>query len=78
MLTTSLLLRSTGAAPPTRANYEHSTRLLLALQPAPHLRFDGYADEQTSGRVDPALGDAPRFAHRPGVNALAVERFEGR
>lgn len=79
MLASSLLTRSAGLTQSSQLTYEHSTRLLLALQPAPHVRFDGYSDNNSLQRDEQRPLDAERpFAHRAGVNALAIERFEGR
>lgn len=62
----------------------HTTKLLYSFHAAPHHRFDG--GEQGVAVYD---GAAPRdgagvdqrrsiWAHQPGVNALALERFDGR
>ncbi|TLS28057.1 hypothetical protein PpBr36_01700 [Pyricularia pennisetigena] len=62
----------------------HTNKLLYSFQAAPHHRFDG--GEQGVAVYD---GAAPRdgaaidqrrsiWAHQPGVNALALERFDGR
>lgn len=84
MLPLNLLSRSLGDISPCVLKTEYSTQLLRALQPAPHVRFD------TAQRVEERRQtEAPRrgeiledendaFAHQAGVNALAVEKFEGR
>ena len=85
MLTASLLSRSLGDASPSALRQEQSTRLLHALQPAPHIRFDNVVrpNEQNGGDApDTQRGvveeEQETFAHKVGVNALVVDRFEGR
>lgn len=68
-----------------------TTPLVYAVQQAPGLRFDGRgagggverrraagAGSGPSGRADEDDDGGPVWAHRAGVTALAVDRFEGR
>lgn len=88
MLTTSLLSRSLAQTSPRDLARAQNSRLIHALQPAPRVRFEGEA----SGRAE-AVGDGTGepddsnddeagvrtvFAHRAGVNAITVDKFEGR
>ncbi|KAL8392512.1 hypothetical protein RB595_002631 [Gaeumannomyces hyphopodioides] len=64
----------------------HTTRLLHSFHAAPHHRFDGGEQSITlygSGAAGPSrLADENErrsiWAHKSGVNALALERFDGR
>ena len=93
MLTTELLTRSIGdiTAKSTRQALLH--RQLLALQPAPRIRFDGQESNtaasarnavlEDDGDAESSIRDARNgsdtiVAHKAGVNALAIDRFEGR
>ncbi len=114
MLTTSLLSRALGTASPFSVAQIHTSRLLLAIQPAPGVRFVSTVDAQPKhgGNADAptatGLGDSVRGvmsrrdialsnagmeltssdaaveeehevkAHRAGVNAVVVDKFEGR
>lgn len=77
--------RSTGVLGPNEFARLQTTRFLASFGPAPHLRFDGgerggLAIQQDDAPGAPTAPD-PRttlWAHQAGVNALAVERFDGR
>ena len=51
-----------------------STRLLKSFRPAPRLLFDG-REQAVSGNSEDG---SSIWAHHAGVNALALERFDGR
>ncbi|KAK8087989.1 hypothetical protein PG997_002950 [Apiospora hydei] len=78
-----LFERSTGNLSPNVFARLQTTQLLHSLQAAPTLRFDGgergtvIQDDQTGPS---AIGGEKRaiWAHQSGVNALAIERFDGR
>jgi len=64
-----------------------TTRMLHALQPAPGVRFDNAAaapprpeprNDNGDEDEDGDGGTEKVYAHRAGVNALVVDRFEGR
>lgn len=88
MLATELLERSVGECSPFAFAQRQTSRLLHALQPAPDILFDGQA--QSHERSDEAVAanageqdasperQSARLAHKSGVNALAVDKFEGR
>lgn len=81
-----LFERATGGLGPNAFAKLEITRLLRSFQPAPQLRFDGgekgAAVDSGQGSSDPAnLNDDNKkdiWAHQAGVNALALERFDGR
>jgi len=82
-----LFERSTGVRGPQSFARLYATQLLSAIQPAPNLRFDG---GETSHSIDdddqrPESSSHTKeeavpkiWAHQEGVNALAIDRFEGR
>ena len=90
MLTTDLWERSTGESSPFAFAQKQTTRLLHALQPAPDILFDGQGDQsreplnESTSSTNAADQDASntgqslRIAHKSGVNALAIDKFEGR
>ena len=92
MLTTELLTRSRGVTSATSTAQTLIHRQLLALQPAPRIRFDGQEPNNTSKgsrrlRDDDfgesvvsggTRGEEACLAHKAGVNALAIDQFEGR
>ena len=114
MLTNSLLSRALGTASPFSVAQIHTSRLLLAIQPVPGVRFGSTVDAQckhgANADAPPAtwLGDSVKGvilrgniassnagmeltssnvageeehevkAHRAGVNAVVVDKFEGR
>jgi len=78
--------RSTGSLNPQAFSRLHTTALLHATQLAPKLRFNGGEKEEVvSGRaalvhIDASLESSrPKiWAHQAGVNALALDKFDGR
>ena len=75
-----LLSRSLGIFGPPTFQRAESDRLLQAIQAAPKVTFDSsdasLGDATQHGVVD---GENPEgWAHRAGVNALVIDRFEGR
>lgn len=77
-----LLNRSLGVTGPQALQQVQTTRLLHALQAAPNVRFDS-SDEIRSAPERPDRGEDERagsdvWAHRAGVNCLAIEKFEDR
>jgi len=78
-----LFERSTGNLGPNAFARLQTTRLLRSFQPAPHFRFDG-GETGVSGNIpdddddDADAAPVSLWAHQAGVNALALERFDGR
>jgi DNA excision repair protein ERCC-8 len=76
-----LFERSTGNLGPNAFARLQTTQQLRSFRPAPHHRFDG-GETGVSGSADDADGDdepaVSLWAHQAGVNALALERFDGR
>lgn len=71
MLTTDLLNRSLGELTPADFARDCASTLVHAIQPAPnHVYNGGYPAAST-----PVSG---HIAHGGGVNAMAIDRFEGR
>lgn len=76
-----LLSRSLGSIGPQSLQRAETNRLLHAVQPAPGIRFDGSDDTATPASISAAGGDralSDTWAHKAGVNALVIDRFEGR
>jgi len=86
MLATSLLSRSLADITPHSFARAQNNRLIHALQPAPRVRFNGDAGADVSSkqrRKENEDDDSDEegetvSAHRAGVNAITVDRFEGR
>ncbi|KAF3760802.1 WD40 repeat-like protein [Cryphonectria parasitica EP155] len=84
----SLFERATGALGPNVFAKLETTKLVRSFRPAPHFRFDGghkgsaTTDSTARGisRSAPANHEQGQdlWAHQAGVNALALERFDGR
>jgi DNA excision repair protein ERCC-8 len=75
-----LFERSTGNLGPHAFARLQTTRLVRSFRPTPHLRFDS-GETGVSGNVsDDDSSDPPisLWAHQSGMNALALERFDGR
>jgi DNA excision repair protein ERCC-8 len=75
--------RSTGSLKPNAFARLQSTHLVYDIQQAPSHKFDGgessWVDSETVGtEVDVDNGDVKACAHLAGINALVVDRFEGR
>ncbi|KAI0431683.1 WD40-repeat-containing domain protein [Xylaria sp. FL1042] len=75
-----LLDRSTGALGPNVFARLQATRLLTSFQPSPQYRFDGGERGVAvhDGEVSSSDAATSIWAHQAGVNALALERFDGR
>lgn len=78
-----LLNRALGSVPPNAFHIAQTERLVHHLEPAPGIRFSSRRaasnqsqDDTTSdAELDPA---ARVYAHKSGVNCLAIDQFEGR
>ena len=78
--------RATGGLGPNAFAKLETARLLRSFRPAPQFRFDGgekgAAVDNGEGSSDPAIPNTHHkkdiWAHQAGVNALALERFDGR
>jgi DNA excision repair protein ERCC-8 len=77
-----LFERASGNIGPNAFARLHLTQLLTSFQPAPKHRFDG--GERGTAVHHEADGSSASgsgshiWAHQAGVNALALERFDGR
>jgi len=88
MLTTALFSRSLAQTSPRDLARAQNSRLIHALQPAPRVRFEDEAPERAEAvgdgtgvlgdSDDDEVGGRTSFAHRAGVNAITVDKFEGR
>ena len=77
-----LLNRELGTVSPKALQQAETRRLLLALQAAPDIKFDG-TDAATAGPSQSHAGQVTGgrdgvWAHKAGVNCIAVDKFEGR
>jgi DNA excision repair protein ERCC-8 len=75
--------RSTGSLRPNAFARLQSTRLIYSIQQAPNYLFDGGESSKahlnaTGADVNQDDGSLKACAHIAGVNALAVDRFDGR
>lgn len=75
--------RSTGSLKPKAFARLQSTHLIYDIQQAPSHQFDGgesstVDSEAVNTEVDVNNDSVKAFAHLAGVNALVVDRFEGR
>lgn len=80
-----LLNRAQGFISPSAFHVTQTSRLLHLLEPAPGIRFNSHDNEANKKRSaeDLDLFDDGSllqevFAHRAGVNVLAVDQHEGR
>lgn len=77
-----LFERSTGNVGPNEFAKLHTSQLIRSFQPAPHFRFDGgergAVGATGNGDVVADGVKTPLWAHQAGVNALALDRFDGR
>lgn len=81
-MTSNLFGRALGSISPQTLQKAETSRLLHSLQAAPSIRFDG-SDGAAPARAQRRSGDEEDrpdsiWAHRAGVNSLAIDRFEGR
>lgn len=74
-----LLGRELGTVSPKALQQAETNRLLLALQAAPDIRFDG-TDATTNVASQSHGGQATEdvSAHRAGLNCITIDKFEGR
>ena len=80
-MTSNLFSRALGSISPQALQKAETSRLLGSLQAAPSIRFDGSdGTAQTKAQhirdEEDGIGDV--WAHRSGVNCLAIDKFEGR
>jgi len=73
-MNSSLLNRSLGTLDPPIFAREQQTRFLHALQPTP-IRFSGRAVSSSAAN---GVQDAETLAHPVGVNAITLDKWEGR
>ena len=81
-----LLNRALGSVTPVEFHVAQTTRLVHNLEPAPGIRFSSrraaaptHRPEDDVAPLDQELGaTAEVFAHKSGVNCLAIDQFEGR
>ena len=71
-----LLGRELGTVSSSTVQRTETNRLLLALQAAPRIKFDGSDGAAGLSHDTSNAGDV--WAHRAGVNCIAIDRFEGR
>lgn len=80
-MTSNLFGRSLGILSPQVLQRAETSRLLLALEAAPGVKFDsidGSAQQQNKREKNAVEKEEIVWAHRAGVNCLAIDRFEGR
>ena len=82
-MTSNLFRRALGTISPQALQRAETSRLLNSLQAAPGVRFDGSdgappasAQQHRNGAEEDASGEV--WAHKTGVNSLAIDKFEGR
>lgn len=68
--------REIGSLGPHAFERIQTSKLAHATHPAPALRFDG--GEVGIPRDDSQSGTPSIWAHQSGVNALVIDRFDGR
>ena len=70
--------RSLGTFSPYALQRAEASRLLNALEAAPGVKCDGRDDATRPSRPEGATGGDSLWAHKAGVNCVAIDRFEGR
>lgn len=79
-----LLNRALGSVTPNDFHVAQTTRLVQSLEPAASIRFSNRraavpTDWSDAAPLDQELGTTVEvFAHKSGVNCLAIDQFEGR
>ena len=79
-----LLNRALGSVTPNAFHVAQTSRLVHHLEPAPGIRFSSRKAAPTRSHDDATALDqeldpvAEVFAHKSGVNCLAIDQFEGR
>lgn len=80
-MTFNLFGRALGSISPHALQKAETSRLLSSLQAAPGIRFDG-SDGAAPTKAQHNRGEEGElggiWAHKAGVNSLAIDRFEGR
>jgi DNA excision repair protein ERCC-8 len=74
----SLLARSTGELSPRAFATGVTAEILRSFAPHPHHRFDGESTNDDSNTGKDSEQPSSIWAHRVGVNALALDKFNGR
>ena len=84
-MTSNLFGRALGTISPQALQRAETSRLLSSLQAAPGIRFDGGDDgaapasaQRQDRNGDEEDGPGGVWAHKAGVNSLAIDKFEGR
>ena len=74
-----LLGRELGTISSKTLQQAETNNLLLALQAAPGIRFDGTDAATTAAGQSHGTGSSEDvWAHRAGVNCITIDKFEGR
>ena len=82
-MTSNLFGRALGTISPQALQRAETSRLLSSLQAAPDIKFNGSdgatpASAQHHRNKDEEDGSGGVWAHKAGVNSLAIDKFEGR
>lgn len=72
-----LLNRALGSITPSTFHAAQTTRLVHHLEPAPGIRFFSRQSQQ-AGNVPEEDSENEVYAHKAGVNVLAIDQYEGR
>lgn len=71
-----LLNRSFGSISPWDFHVAQTARLVHCLEPAPTIRFNSHHETEDGAQAE---GQSERiWAHKAGVNVLAIDQYEGR
>lgn len=75
-----LLNRTLGSISPSTFHVAQTTRLVHHLEPAPGIRFSSRSQPQQAEHTEEDELDPENeaFAHKAGVNVLAIDQYEGR
>ncbi|OOF98293.1 hypothetical protein ASPCADRAFT_142425 [Aspergillus carbonarius ITEM 5010] len=79
-----LLNRALGSISPSTFHVAQTSRLIQHLEPAPGIRFSSRKDTGGRAKNGPPTADSPLglddevFAHKAGVNVLAIDQYDGR
>ncbi|KAL8825828.1 MAG: hypothetical protein Q9191_004175 [Dirinaria sp. TL-2023a] len=73
-----IFARALGTFSPQALQRAETSRLLNALEAASDVKFDGRDDTTQSSRPEGATGGDTLWAHKAGVNCVAIDKFEGR
>lgn len=75
-----LLNRTLGSISPSTFHVAQTTRLVHHLEPAPGIRFSSHQPQQAGEHTEEDGLDTENeaFAHKAGVNVLAIDQYEGR